>query len=147
MLANLPRTRPQRSSPRRAAARAGERAESTAANGGASAIQIAAPRPRARRRRRRSATIADGETRAGEREGERREAAHAACAAPHRSPRIPSRSRVSSATATAPAGLSQPPGGSELVASAAEILGELTKTGLATRRAPAKDVLGRLPFS
>ncbi len=46
--------------------------------------------------------------------------------------------RVSSARATARSGPVQPPGGAELVASAVEIVGELAKAGLSTRRAPAQ---------
>jgi hypothetical protein len=41
----------------------------------------------------------------------------------------------------------QPPGGAELLASAAEIVGELTKSGLATGERLLKDVLSRLPLS
>jgi hypothetical protein len=41
----------------------------------------------------------------------------------------------------------QPPSGVELVASAAELAGELVKTGLQTGRRLLKDVLGRLPPS
>jgi len=41
----------------------------------------------------------------------------------------------------------QPPGGTELVASAAEIIGELAKAGLSTGERVLKDVLSRLPLS
>jgi hypothetical protein len=40
-----------------------------------------------------------------------------------------------------------PPGGAELVASVAEILGELTKAGVATGERLLKDALSRLPLS
>lgn len=40
-----------------------------------------------------------------------------------------------------------PPGGAELVASAAEIVGELAKAGLASGERLLKDVLSRLPLS
>lgn len=41
----------------------------------------------------------------------------------------------------------QPPGGAELVASAAEILGELAKAGVSTGERLLKDALSRLPLS
>jgi hypothetical protein len=41
----------------------------------------------------------------------------------------------------------QPPGGAELVASAAEILGELAKAGLSTGERLLKDVFSRLPLN
>jgi hypothetical protein len=40
-----------------------------------------------------------------------------------------------------------PPGGAELVASAAEIIGELAKAGLSTGERLLKDALSRLPLS
>ena len=43
-------------------------------------------------------------------------------------------------------GAVQPPGGAELVASAAEIVGELAKAGLSTGERLLKDVLSRLPL-
>jgi hypothetical protein len=39
----------------------------------------------------------------------------------------------------------QPPGGAEIVASAAELLGELTKAGISTGERLLKDVFSRLP--
>ncbi len=41
----------------------------------------------------------------------------------------------------------QPPGGAELVASAAEIVGELAKAGISRSERLFKDVLSRLPLS
>ena len=41
----------------------------------------------------------------------------------------------------------QPPGGIDLLASAAELAGELTKTGLSTGGRLLKDFLTRLPLS
>jgi hypothetical protein len=41
----------------------------------------------------------------------------------------------------------QPPGGAELVAGAAEIIGELAKAGFSTGERLLKDVLSRLPLS
>lgn len=40
-----------------------------------------------------------------------------------------------------------PPGGAELVASVAEIVGELAKAGLSTGERLLKDALSRLPLS
>jgi len=40
----------------------------------------------------------------------------------------------------------QPPGGIELVASAAELVGELAKAGVSTGERVLKDVLSRLPL-
>ncbi len=41
----------------------------------------------------------------------------------------------------------QPPGGAELVATAAEIVSELAKAGVSTGERLFKDLLGRLPLS
>jgi hypothetical protein len=41
----------------------------------------------------------------------------------------------------------QPPGGAELVASAAEIVGELAKAGFSRSERLLKDVISRLPLS
>ncbi|HTC60666.1 MAG TPA: hypothetical protein VK691_11180 [Solirubrobacteraceae bacterium] len=41
----------------------------------------------------------------------------------------------------------QPPGGAELVAGAAELIGELAKAGISTGERLFKDVLSRLPLS
>jgi hypothetical protein len=46
-----------------------------------------------------------------------------------------------------PSGPVQPPGGAELVASAAEIVGEITKAGFAAGERLLRDVLSRLPGS
>jgi hypothetical protein len=40
-----------------------------------------------------------------------------------------------------------PPGGTELVATAVEIVGELAKAGLSTGERVVKDLLSRLPLS
>jgi hypothetical protein len=133
VLANLPRTRPQRSSPRRAAARK------------ANATNSSVEQPRG------SSTSAPPKTIAP-RQGPRRAS----------KPRSPSASR--SPTGASPAqeavprqgfecetertsGSVQPPGGAELMASAAEIIGELAKAGVSTGERLLKDVLSRLPLS
>ncbi len=102
VLVNLPRTRPQRASPRRAAAR------KTAAGKRTSAARR--PRDPARER--------DAAPRQG----------------------------FESDTETM-SGSVQPPGSAELVASAAEIVGDLAKVGLSTGERVLKDILTRLSRS
>src|SRR4029077_7837017 len=139
VLANLPRTRPQRSSPRRAAARASS---------------AAAKRPR---------KPAKAKAAAGKRAGKRTAAARPATELskpPASERRRASAPRRSSLPVDDPAprqgfecdgetasGSLQPPGGAELVASAAEIVGELAKAGLSTGERLLKDVVSRLPLS
>ncbi len=161
VLANLPRTRPQRSSARRAAAR------------GASA---APSRPRKAQSKRppakaRSATAsapaapaapATADTRATPAKPKSRVRATRPAAATKRStaPRRPAARKGASSKADEPAprqgfesegetsGRSvQPPGGAEFVATAAEIVNELAKAGLSTGERLFKDVLSRLPLS
>ncbi|HEX5852934.1 MAG TPA: hypothetical protein VFY36_07575 [Solirubrobacteraceae bacterium] len=136
VLANLPRTRPQRSTARRTAAR-----EATAAAKTSQPEARAAAEPRAAQPR---------------------------SAKPTPSRKTPSKPRARSAapraTSTVPdpeaapmqgfesehdraRGPVHPPGGAELVASAAEVLGELAKSGLSTGERLLKDVLSRLPLS
>lgn len=146
VLSNLPRTRPQRASPRRAAAR---KATKTATTRLASAPTNGRPAPDAQDRPTPTAPAA----------GKR---------APKRKPppaRDPARSKRARSSAEPAAGVAevprqgfecegerasgsvQPPGGTELVASAAEIIGELAKVGFSTGERLLKDVLSRLPLS
>jgi hypothetical protein len=146
VLSKLPRTRPQRSSPRRAAART--------ASDAAQAATVAPDRSNGRRPARARNAAASGSQRA------------AATRSPARNPARPPRSRsarAGAAGARASAepvprqgfecegerarGTVQPPGGAELVASAAEIVGELAKAGLSTGERLLRDVLSRLPLS
>jgi hypothetical protein len=115
VLANLPRTRPQRSSARRAAARDSARA---------------APRKRA----------GDGAKRAT---GETQRPAAARTPPRTRPQKAPRQGFESEGEATS--GSVQPPGATELVASAAEIVGELAKAGLSKSERLVKDLLSRLP--
>jgi hypothetical protein len=130
VLANLPRTRPQRATARRAAARRSGEAEVALATTMAPAAQSSAAKaakPRAKgakakraptSRSRGSARPAESVPRQGfESEGER---------------------------ASGPV---SPPGGIELVASAAELLGELAKAGVSTGERLLRDVFARLPGS
>ena len=173
ILSQLPRTRPQRSSRHRTAARDGSAAESasmttsSAANGQAPAAEKvsgrtakkAAPRSRSKAARPSAKHGADGSPGAG---------AGASASAPTKAsrgssakrrprPAGPSSAAAPRATPTAPrqgfecegeraSGTVHPPGGAELVASAAEIVGELAKAGLSTGERLVKDVLSRLPF-
>jgi hypothetical protein len=107
VLSQLPRTRPQRASPRRAAAR-----KTTAAAGAAPKRARSAPKDTAG-----SATHERAPRQGFECEGDR---------------------------ASGPV---QPPGGAELVAGAAELIGELAKAGISTGERLFKDVLSRLPLS
>ncbi len=139
VLANLPRTRPQRSSARRAAARAG-----------------AAPAKRPRK-------ALDGKAphakRAGERTSARGPATETAkppvaqkrrAPTPRRPPIViedPAPRQGFECEGETASGSIQPPGGAELVASAAEIFGELAKAGVSTGERLLKDVISRLPLS
>ena len=120
VLANLPRTRPQRSSPRRAAARAAPSPKGT------SARRSAAPPPKKAGTARRSASAP------------RRAPAPVQDTAPRQG------FECEADTASGPV---QPPGGVELVASAAEILAELAKGGLSRSERLLKDLVSRLPPS
>jgi hypothetical protein len=129
VLSNLPRTRPQRSSARRVAARKATTAAGTNgaapthANGRTRASAAATAKPRASANARASADA--------------RATAH--------TPPVPRQGfECESERASGPV---QPPGGAELVASAAEIIGELAKAGLSTGERVLKDVLSRLPLS
>ncbi|HWW91002.1 MAG TPA: hypothetical protein VNY35_09510 [Solirubrobacteraceae bacterium] len=151
VLANLPRTRPQRASPRRAAARrtAAEKTDAAAAparSGERSARGSRAP----------SAENGAGEARSGGaggagRRSTRNRPAKRASAAQGRARRsaqkldaVPSQGYESDDEAT---GAVQPPGGAELLISAAEIVGELAKAGASRSERLVKDVLSRLPLS
>jgi hypothetical protein len=138
VLVNLPHNRPQRSSPRRAAAR-------KAAAGG-SAERSTPGRPATRSR------IGGGTAQAGP---HRAATARGAAGKPRSAPTRASASRRRDA---APRqgfesdsenmnGSVQPPGGAELIASAAEIVGELAKVGVSVGERLLKDAFSRLPRS
>ncbi len=138
VLVNLPHTRPQRSSPRRAAARK--------AAAGASTERRTAGRPAARSR------IGGGTAQTGT---HRAAPARPTAGKPKSAPKRTSTPRRRDA---APRqgfesdgenmnGSIQPPGGAELVASAAEIVGELAKVGLSAGERLLKDAFSRLPRS
>ncbi|HTA32334.1 MAG TPA: hypothetical protein VK721_02835 [Solirubrobacteraceae bacterium] len=165
ILSQLPRTRPQRSSRHRAAARNGSAADAprpataSAANGhapaaakpGARASKKAVPATRSKARPSAKSGAAKSAG-AGARSARKAPARGSAA-----SGRADSGAAASTAMPTAPrqgfecegeraSGTVHPPGGAELVASAAEIVGEIAKAGLSTGERLLKDVLSRLPL-
>jgi hypothetical protein len=139
VLANLPRTRPQRSSARRAAAResAGAAAVSELAAQSAGARSAgAAPRAKGAHASRTKAVRATPAKR--RKAGPSRRTAASARAGEA----VPRQGYESEADRAR--GPVQPPGGPELVASAVEIVGELAKSGLATGERLLKDVFSRI---
>jgi hypothetical protein len=124
VLSSLPRTRPQRSTARRTAAR-----KAMTTPGARAAAQPRKPKP-ARK------APAKPHTRSAPR--------RAAAAAPDAEP-VPMQGFESESDRAR--GPVHPPGAAELVASAAEVLGELAKSGLSTGERLLKDVLARLPLS
>jgi hypothetical protein len=137
VLVNLPSTRPQRSSPRRAAAR--KSAQEGRATGGAK--PHAPERPKRATRKPASADRAATPKRAGSLAGP-----------PAGRPRTGSGARREAAPrqgfesdSEAMTGSLRPPGGLELAASAAELVGELAKAGLSTGERLLRDAFSRLP--
>jgi hypothetical protein len=167
VLANLPHTRPQRSTARRAAARSQK-----AAAGSASAAEPLPPAARgeAKPRTAKSAprTAASG-TASARKAGAAGSSATARKNAKRAKPgtRASAGKRTSTAAGRRAAGASEeqvplqgfesemdrasgpvePPGGTELVATAAEIIGELARAGLSTGERLVRDALARLPLS
>ena len=125
---NLPRTRPQRSSPRRAAAR---NAVAGAAAGASTAAAPTTQPPPQRAHAKRPPTKRTSATRR-----------------PLKGSLDDSAPRQGyEAEREAVTGSVRPPGGTELMASAAEIVGDLAKAGLSTGERLLKDVFSRLPRS
>jgi hypothetical protein len=144
VLSKLPRTRPQRSSPRRTAARAASAAAAAPVTGVAPVASTAparsngSPSPRAK-----SPTARSSKKPAGTRSaGTRPPRATAANAIVEPAPRQGFESETERANGTV-----QPPGGADLVASAAEIFGEFAKAGVAKGERLLKDLLSHLPLS
>jgi hypothetical protein len=160
VLANLPRTRPQRTTRRRAAARdtpggpvGADAALPGRSDGSVSPTETAdSGAGQAGAGRRAAARSATGKP--GGRTGERPRTSARVGASTRRQTSAPRR-RISSQDAAprqgfecdAASGPVQPPGAAELVASAAEIVGELAKAGLSTGERLLKDVVSRLPLS
>lgn len=144
VLANLPRTRPQRSSPRRAAARtAAAKPATQAANGTreTAAKTKAPPRPRrpsARKAQARKPATGPSTVKPSARTPRREAELHSD------RERVPAQGfECASESVSGPV---QPPGGTELVASAVEIVGELAKAGLSSGERVLRDVFSRLPL-
>jgi hypothetical protein len=137
VLANLPRTRPQRSSPRRSAARA-TKAKPAAANTKTPSKAKVVEEAKAEGKKRAgkaSAAIAK------EKPQTRRRAK--STAKPPAKDTVPRQGFESESDGAS--GPVHPPGGAELIASAAELAGELAKTGVTTGARLLKDFLSRLP--
>ena len=124
VLAGLPRTRPQRASARRAASRA-------AGPGGAPAPAATA-----------TATTTTAKTAARPASKRRNKPASARRRAAAEEP-VPRQGYEAEPESLR--GPVQPPGGGELIASAAELAGELAKSGVNTGARLVKDFLSRLP--
>jgi hypothetical protein len=163
VLSNLPRTRPQRSSARRVAARAANATEARVVNAteprapGATETQGgngAKPRSAAGARagsaagaRAGNAAGAKASSAAGAKTGRKRASAGRA-RGPRPAVNVEPAPRQGFESESEHASRAvHPPGGAELVASVAEILGELTKAGVATGERLLKDALSRLPLS
>jgi hypothetical protein len=151
VLANLPRTRPQRSSPRRAAARRKSTRAKRADDGAATVA-----RSSARGAKTTAKSAARATTEAARPARSSRAKTTKSAAAKRRKPSAPRRASAQRAAREAvpkqgfeseadrTRGPVEPPGGTELVASAVEIFGELAKSGLSTGERLLKDVFSRL---
>ncbi len=137
VLANLPRTRPQRASPRRAAARKSTSASASAPTADAKPKATAALKA-ARSAKAKGATATKTPKRRAPAKAAPR---HRAVSVDASVPRQGFESEMDRAT-----GPVQPPGGAELVSSAAEIFGELARTGISRGERLLKDALARLPL-
>lgn len=157
VLSNLPRTRPQRATERRIAARNATKQRSGSDE----------PRKRASSRKGRTGTAgatgaaskADAASATEKAGTATTEAKRAARPKPARKPRSrggPARTPVRTyepaprqgfeAEGERASGPVQPPGGAELVASAAEIVGEIAKAGLSAGERAVRDLFARLPL-
>lgn len=133
VLANLPRTRPQRATARRAAARSANAAaeESTSANGNGRAPGTSTRKP-----------AAPSAKRTAPAKPSRPKAARAKPARKRPAEDVPRQGYESvEERATGPV---QPPGGTELVGTAAEIVNEIAKAGISGGERLLRDVLSRL---
>jgi hypothetical protein len=163
VLANLPRTRPQRATARRTAARSagassGARARKTSdSKRSRSSTAVKSPRKRTSKpaepgRAAKAASTARARAqpplaRAKAPSTKARRAATAPVAARRRSapPEEAAPRQGFESDGESDGGSLQPPGGAEFVASAAEIVGELAKAGLSRSERLLKDVFSRLP--
>lgn len=160
VLTKLPRTRPQRSSARRAAARDSTTAPARTrkpANGKRTATKPPSAVASAPQAPATADAAPDSSAEAKPRvRATRPAAATKRSTVPRRTTQRKSRSQAPEEAAPrqgfecdgeTSGGSVPPPGGAELVATAAEIVGELAKAGLSTGERLFKDVLSRLPLS
>jgi hypothetical protein len=141
VLANLPRTRPQRSSARRDAAR---RATKAKASPKASTILAAPGRPVTTKAKPAKVVPAKKPAKVASARRGQGTAKPRSTAKRLRDP-VP---RQGFETENDPlSGPVQPPGGVDLLASAAELAGELTNSGLSSGGRLLKDILARLPLN
>jgi hypothetical protein len=162
VLANLPRARPQRTTQRRAAAR--NSARRSDAGGGAPpnrngrsaapAQTPDSPAGQAAAETRAPGRAGSGKQRESAREHPRgsspgRASTRRRTSAPKRgaAPLDPAPRQGFECEGDAASGAVHPPGAAELIASAAEIVGDLAKAGLSTGERLIKDVFSRLPLS
>jgi hypothetical protein len=137
VLANLPRARPQRSTPRRTAAR---KARATAA--AAQVESAAAPERPAARSARSTAKAAPRGKPKTVRGAAAKPRAGAGAKRARRGESVPRQGFESEGDGTRES--VQPPGATELMTSALEIVGEFAKSGVSTGERLLKDVLSRL---
>lgn len=170
VLANLPRTRPQRSSARRAAARgtSTEPAGPRKATRSKPAKPTASKRTTARTKSQPKARVTEKRPVEAVTESSASATAKASPATPRPSSAVRAKRARAAKRSTTPRsnvplqepaprqgfecegdadGAVAPPGGAELVSAAAEIVGELAKAGLSTGERLLKDVFSRLPLS
>lgn len=138
VLANLPRTRPQRASARRAAARRSS-AKAVEAKAPAAEGNSAAPTPGSTARKA-PAKARSAAAKPAKRPARPKAPRPARRAVAETVPRQGFECEEERAT-----GAVQPPGGTELVSTAAEILSELTKAGISGGERLLRDVISRLP--
>jgi hypothetical protein len=172
VLANLPRTRPQRSSPRRAAARrtsaASAAGEPPQARAGSSRATSNGAKPGPAKAKAKPTAKARAKPKASAKPKVSAKPKASAGTKPKASAATKPKASVKAATRKAQAprasvedsvprqgfesemdratGPVQPPGGAELVSSAAEIFSELARAGLSTGERLLKDALSRLPL-
>ncbi len=146
VLGNLPRTRPQRASARRTAARgarngAGPSTGASARNGAAgTGAGATAEKPRAQRKAKAAAGAGARKRRAAARPASA--SATGSRAKPKAAQPVPRQGFECEGDTGR--GAVQPPGGAELVASAVEIVGEFAKSGASAGERLLKDVFSRI---
>jgi hypothetical protein len=156
VLANLPRTRPQRSSPRRAAARASRAAagpsksnanKPNTSKAGASKASPNKPNTSKAGASKASPNKASPSKAAPGKAAKGKTAKSKPIAGANAAELAPAPRQGFESESEHPNRTVHPPGGAELVASVAEIVGEFAKAGLSTGERLLKDALSRLPLS